>query len=81
MRATSSAIVLPRGRESRFALDFENRRYRHAETALELGVGIDEGHAEASGELSARASIFPSPAAHQEQIAAMQVHRGILAGG
>ena len=64
--------------EGGFALDFEDRRDRYAETALELVIGVDEAAAEPARQLPAKGRLARAGQAHQKQIAPMQLHRGIV---
>jgi hypothetical protein len=62
----------------RFALDLEYRGNGHAELALELGVGVDEGLVEAPRELPAKRRFAGAGQADEIEIAAMQLHPGIV---
>ena len=64
--------------KARFALDLEDRRNRHAELALELGVGVDERLGEAPRELASERRLARARQPDQKQIAPMQMHPRIV---
>ena len=67
--------------EARFAFDLEDRRDRHAELALELGVGVDEASCRAGARAGGRASTCPRPAVRPETDCPDANARGIVAAG
>jgi hypothetical protein len=64
--------------EAGLTLDLEDGRDRHAEASLELLVGVDEALAEPARELAPERRLAGAHEAHEEEIAAVQGHRGIL---
>ena len=64
--------------KARFALDLENRRDRHAELALELGIGVDERLVEPPRELAAERRFARARQSDQKEIAPMQMHPRIV---
>ncbi len=64
--------------KARLALDLEDRRDRHSELALELGIGVDEGLGEAPRQLAPERRFARARQPDQKQIAPMQMHPRIV---
>src|SRR6185312_11543707 len=67
--------------KARLALDLEDGRNRHAESRLELVIGVDEALAEAPRDLPPEGRLAGAHETDEEEVAAVQSHRAILLAG
>ena len=74
-------VASSRSRKPASPFDLEDRRDRHAQTLLELGVGIHEALVQAACELAPERGLARARKPDQKQIAPVQRHRGMRMGG